>query len=91
MEIITKINPHAEEGSSNKIPTPSPYHNQVDGAHYQNKHDLAQFCIENEVHTGEFSVMKYAYRHASKGGIIDLRKAHQWLQFLAYSVYGEEL
>lgn len=69
----------------------NPYDHQVGGNHYQKKHDLAQFCVENNVPTGEFSVMKYAYRHREKGGIMDLRKAYQWLEFLAYSVYGEEL
>lgn len=69
----------------------NPYERQVGGDHYRRKHDLAQFCIENDVTAGEFSVMKYAYRHRNKGGIEDLRKAQHWLEFLAYSVYGEKL
>lgn len=86
----------ADDGTSCSYFTPittknNPYERQVGGSHYQKKHDLAQFCIENNVQVGEFSVMKYAYRHREKNGIEDLRKAKHWLEFLAYSVYGEEL
>ncbi len=70
----------------------SPYTTQVGGEHYQGKkHDLAQFMIENHVETAESCVMKYAYRHASKNGMQDLRKAQHYLQMIAYSIYGEEL
>ena len=69
----------------------NPYTRQVGGAHYQKKHDLAQFVIENNVPPGEFSVMKYVYRHREKDGMKDLRKAAHLLEMLAYSIYGEEL
>jgi len=69
----------------------NPYRTQVGGAHYLNKHDLMQFCIENKVEAGEYSVMKYVYRHEKKDGMKDLRKAQHELQMIAYSKYGEEL
>lgn len=70
----------------------NPYDHQIGGEHYNNKkHDLAQFCIENNVPAGEFSVMKYVFRHKEKNGLEDLRKAQHWLEFLAYSIYKENL
>lgn len=71
--------------------TKNPYDSQVGGNHYKKKHDIAQFCIENGVGAGEFSVMKYVFRHEEKNGFEDLEKAHHWLQFLAYSKYGKSL
>lgn len=69
----------------------NPYARQVGGTHYQKKHDLAQFLIENEVMSGEAAVMKYVYRHKEKGGLEDLRKAKHYLEMIAYSSYGKEL
>lgn len=69
----------------------NPYEIQIGGSHYNKKHDLFQFVVENEVPAGEFAVMKYVYRHRDKGGVEDLKKAKHCIDMLAFSVYGERI
>jgi hypothetical protein len=67
----------------------SPYARQIGGNHYKKKHDIFQFCVENEVGAGEYAVLKYVFRHAEKGKVEDLKKAKHCLEMLAFSKYDE--
>ena len=69
----------------------NPFNRQVDGDHYSNTIDQAEFCIKNGVRSAESNVIKYMMRHHRKGGINDLRKAQHYIEMIAYCDYGENL
>ena len=69
----------------------NPYERQECGSHYTNRYDLAKLLIGNGIGFAEGNVCKYACRHAKKNGIEDLRKAKQYLEMIAYTIYNKEL
>ena len=66
---------------------------QVAGSHYRknNTMDVAEWCERRKHSPCEFNVIKYTDRHKQKNGIEDLRKAKQYLEFLAWVEYKQEL
>ena len=71
----------------------NPFDYQVDGSHYKKEGlmDVTEWCMRHDVPLAEFNVIKYTFRHKKKNGIIDLRKAKHYLEFIAYIKYGENL
>ena len=56
---------------------------QVGGEHYRNKKiQPIEFILENDMPFVEGNVIKYVCRWREKGGLSDLEKARQYLDFL---------
>lgn len=56
---------------------------QVGGTHYRNmKIQPVEYCLANMLPFCEGNVVKYVSRWESKGGVEDLRKARQFIQFI---------
>ena len=64
---------------------------QVGGNHYDMKIQPIDFIMENNIGFCEGNIIKYVCRYENKNGIEDLRKARQYLEFLAKNRYGEDL
>lgn len=57
--------------------------NQIGGDHYrQKKFQPIEYIMENELGYCEGNVVKYVSRWRDKGGVQDLMKARQYLDFL---------
>ena len=57
--------------------------NQIDGEHYKNsKIQPIDFIMANELGFCEGNVVKYIVRYKRKGGLIDLKKARHYIDFL---------
>ena len=71
----------------------NPFNIQVGGTHYQKDGVMgpAEWCMKHELGIGEFNVIKYTFRHENKDGIKDLRKAKQYLKFIAWVKDGETI
>ena len=56
---------------------------QVGGDHYRNKKfQPIEFILGNNIPFAEGCIIKYVCRWKEKGGVKDLEKAKQYLQFL---------
>lgn len=56
---------------------------QVGGVHYKaNVIQPIDYIMQNELNFCEGNVIKYVTRWRNKGGIEDLRKARQYIEFL---------
>ena len=67
-----------------------PFETQVGGNHYQNG-DLpgpAEWCMKHGLEFGEASAIKYLFRHGDKDGLKDIKKAYQYVEFIAHVKYG---
>lgn len=68
---------------------------QVGGSHYKNPDvpegfpDPAEFCIMHGLGGAETAVVKYVFRHNRKDGVKDLKKAKQYIEFIAACRYNE--
>lgn len=71
----------------------NPFDYQEGGNHYKKEGvmDPAEWCKRRAHCPFQHNVIKYVDRHRLKGGIEDLRKAQQYLKFIAYIEYGENL
>ena len=71
----------------------NPFDTQVGGTHYQKFPAMqpAEFLERNKVPFTEGNIVKYVLRHSDKNGLEDLRKAAQYLEFLAFCTYGENI
>jgi hypothetical protein len=72
----------------------NPFNTQVGGTHYKKAEgcpDVAEWCGMQQVEFLEGNVIKYTFRHERKNGIEDLRKAQQYLRFIAWVKYNEVL
>ncbi len=81
------------KNNTTQIPK-NPFHKpQQGGSHYRkgDTMDVAEWCERREHTPCQMNVVKYVDRHKDKGGIKDLRKARQYLEFLAWVEYGENL
>lgn len=71
------------------------FNSQVGGSHYKNPDvpegfpDPAEFCIMHGLGGAETAVIKYVFRHNRKDGVKDLKKAKQYLEFIAACRYNE--
>lgn len=71
------------------------FNSQVGGSHYKNPDvpegfpDPAEFCIMHGLGGAETAVIKYVFRHSRKDGVKDLKKAKQYLEFIAACRYNE--
>ena len=64
---------------------------QVGGDHYKNKKfQPIEFILGNDIPFCEGNVIKYICRWKEKGGLKDLRKARQYIQFLIDKEEEEE-
>ena len=74
-------------------PVVNPFAYQVGGQHYQKNDTMgpAEWCLRHKLGHGESCAIKYIFRHKDKGGLESLRKAKQYLEFIAYLEYGENL
>lgn len=61
---------------------------QVAGDHYNNKYDVAKFCIGNNYGCAESAIIKYAARHERKNGAEDIKKIIHYAQFILEEKYG---
>lgn len=64
---------------------------QVGGNHYQMEIQPIDFIMRNNIPFAEGNVIKYVSRHRQKNGIEDLRKAMQYLKFIAMDEYNQKL
>jgi hypothetical protein len=64
---------------------------QVGGSHYQMEIQPIDFIMRNNIPFAEGNVIKYVTRHRQKNGIEDLRKAMQYLKFIAMDEYNQNL
>jgi hypothetical protein len=57
--------------------------NKIDPEHY-NKHKIQpiNFIIANNLNFAEGNIIKYICRYKTKGGVEDLKKAKQYIDFL---------
>lgn len=71
----------------------NPFEYQEGGSHYKipGVMDPTEWCMKRGHDPCQHNVVKYVDRHKRKNGIEDLRKANQYLKFIAYLEYGEEL
>jgi len=71
----------------------NPFNYQVGGSHYKKEGgmDLAEWSKRRGHCPYQYCSIKYIDRHKEKDGIKDLRKAKQYLEFIAYIEYGENL
>lgn len=71
------------------------FQTQVGGSHYKSLNvpsgfpDPAEFCIVHDLGGAETAIIKYVFRHSYKGGVEDLKKAKQYIEFLAACRYNE--
>lgn len=83
---------HFQENARLKV-----FSTQVGGSHYKTEGippgfpDPAEFCIQHNLGGAETNVVKYVFRHNRKNKLEDLRKAKQWLEFLAAVRYNATL
>lgn len=64
---------------------------QVDGMHYKDMViQPTEFSHKNGLSWCEANVVKYICRHKAKNGIVDLRKAIHYIEFLAEMNYPDE-
>lgn len=49
-----------------------------------------EFIMKNKIPYAEANVIKYVCRYKKKGGVIDLKKAKQYIDILIQYEYGEE-
>ena len=60
---------------------------QVGGAHYKNKKiEPIDYIVGNNLNFCESNVIKYITRYKEKGGIEDLKKAKQYIDFIIASL-----
>ena len=74
------------------IPKDSPFSYQEGGSHYQDDSgvpQVAEWCMRKNLGFAEGNIVKYVARHDKKNGIEDIKKAMQYLKFIAYVKYGE--
>ena len=64
---------------------------QIGGTHYKMSIQPIEFIQKNEIPYCEANVIKYVCRHSKKNGLEDIKKAMQYLKFIAKHQYGEEL
>ena len=70
---------------------------QVGGTHYKSEGlpkgfpDCAEFCMTHDLGVAEGNVIKYVFRHRNRDGIKDIRKAAQYLEFIAAVQYNETI
>ncbi len=64
---------------------------QIGGSHYQMEIQPIDFIMRNNIPFAEGNVIKYVTRHKLKNGIEDLRKAMQYLKFIAMDEYNQNL
>ena len=65
---------------------------QVGGNHYERfSIQPIDFIVYNDIPFNEANVIKYVVRHSFKNGLEDLKKAKQYLEFIASYQYGEEI
>jgi len=71
----------------------NPFNYQEGGSHYkiEGVMDVAEWSKRRGHCPYQANVIKYVDRHKKKNGIEDLRKAKQYLEFIAYVEYGENL
>ena len=62
---------------------------QEGGNHYDNKYDVAKFCIANDYGCAESAIIKYAARHERKNGAEDIKKIIHYAQFILEVKYGQ--
>ena len=70
----------------------SPFSYQEGGSHYQDDSgvpQVAEWCMRKNLGFAEGNIVKYIARHEKKNGIEDIKKAMQYLKFIAYVKYGE--
>ena len=64
---------------------------QVGGNHYQMEIQPIDFIMRNNIPFAEGNVIKYVARHKQKNGIEDIKKAMQYLRFIAMDEYNQNL
>lgn len=70
------------------------FQTQVGGSHYKNQNapagfpDPAEFCMVHDLGGAETAVIKYTFRHRLKNGLEDIKKAQQYLKFIAAVRYN---
>lgn len=71
----------------------NPFDYQQGGTHYKidGVMDVAEWTKKRGHCPYQANIVKYVDRHKKKNGIEDLRKAKQYLEFIAYIEYGENL
>jgi len=71
----------------------NPFDYQEGGSHYKvnGVMDVAEWSKLRGHCPYQHNVIKYVDRHKKKNGIEDIRKANQYLKFIAYVEYGEGL
>ncbi|PPB51698.1 DUF3310 domain-containing protein [Campylobacter hyointestinalis] len=78
----------SSDGKWNKVNTKK---EQVGGSHYKNKAiEPIDYIRANNLDFCEGDVVKYITRHKEKGGIEDLKKAKQYIDFILES-YEENI
>lgn len=65
--------------------------NQFGGKHYEMEIEPIEFIMRNQIPFAEGNVIKYVARHRKKNGIEDIKKAMQYLKFIARYEYNEKL
>jgi hypothetical protein len=76
--------------SQEKVLESNPLDEQVGGAHYKTmKIQPIEFIQENNLGFCEGNIVKYACRHAAKGGAEDLKKVIHYAQLLLAHKYGD--
>jgi len=89
-KIGSEPNHHAIDWS--EVEEQSALSTQEGGDHYRRYAiQPAEFIQRNGLGWCQGNVVKYVTRHATKGGMEDLRKAKHYIDMLAEFVYGEEL
>ena len=71
-----------------------PFDSQVGGSHYQYEDGLpgpAEWCMRQNMGAGEAAAIKYLARHDKKAGLEDIKKAYQYVEFIAWVKYGVDL
>jgi len=61
---------------------------QVGGNHYAAAIQPVDFIVANNIPFREGNIIKYVFRHASKGGLEDLLKARHYLDMLIAGYEG---
>lgn len=71
----------------------NPFDFQEGGNHYkiEGVMDVAEWSKRRGHCPFQHNIIKYVDRHKKKNGIEDLRKAKQYLEFIAYIEYNENL
>lgn len=71
----------------------NPFDYQQGGVHYKidGVMDVAEWTKKRGHCPYQANIVKYVDRHKRKNGLEDIRKAKQYLEFIAYIEYGENL